>query len=96
MKRVRELAFPPGVSQLVNVHILDLAKDGFIKPHVDSVRVRSTELFRCGSCFWKRGFLLAVLRRHDRWIISPVACRASSSSRSSKGSIFQTELGIWM
>ncbi|OQV13322.1 putative Alpha-ketoglutarate-dependent dioxygenase alkB-like protein 7, mitochondrial [Hypsibius exemplaris] len=38
MKRVRDLAFPPGVSQLVNVHILDLAKDGYIKPHVDSIR----------------------------------------------------------
>ncbi|XP_055335401.1 alpha-ketoglutarate-dependent dioxygenase alkB homolog 7, mitochondrial-like [Paramacrobiotus metropolitanus] len=38
LKRVRDLAFPPGVSQLVNVHILDLAKDGYIKPHVDSVR----------------------------------------------------------
>ncbi|XP_078658395.1 alpha-ketoglutarate-dependent dioxygenase alkB homolog 7, mitochondrial-like [Branchiostoma floridae x Branchiostoma belcheri] len=38
LQRVRRLAFPPGVPQLHLVHVLDLAKDGWIKPHVDSVK----------------------------------------------------------
>ncbi|XP_015124670.1 alpha-ketoglutarate-dependent dioxygenase alkB homolog 7, mitochondrial [Diachasma alloeum] len=36
--RVRKLAFPPGMPQLGLVHVLDLAPEGRIKPHVDSVR----------------------------------------------------------
>ncbi len=38
--RIRQFAFPKGTKQLKYVHILDLAKNGYIKPHVDSVRVR--------------------------------------------------------
>jgi len=38
IQRIRDLAFPPGVPQLKLVHILDLAKEGVIKPHIDSVR----------------------------------------------------------
>ncbi|CAH1242650.1 ALKBH7 [Branchiostoma lanceolatum] len=38
LRRVRRLAFPPGVPQVHLVHVLDLAKDGWIKPHVDSVK----------------------------------------------------------
>ena len=40
LQRVRDAAFEPGVPQLVLVHVLDLAKDGYIKPHVDSIKVR--------------------------------------------------------
>jgi len=40
LSRVRQLAFPDGT--LRHVHVLDLAPDGVIKPHVDSVRF-------CGS-----------------------------------------------
>lgn len=40
LQRVRDLAFPPGQPQLSHVHVLDLRKDGHIKPHIDSVRVR--------------------------------------------------------
>lgn len=36
--RIREKAFPPGMPQLSLVHVLDLAENGFIKPHVDSTR----------------------------------------------------------
>nr|XP_022906386.1 alpha-ketoglutarate-dependent dioxygenase alkB homolog 7, mitochondrial [Onthophagus taurus] len=36
--RVRKIAFPPGVAQLKLVHILDLDKNGHIKPHIDAVR----------------------------------------------------------
>lgn len=34
------MAFPPGTPQLGYVHVLDLAPNGKIKPHVDSVRVK--------------------------------------------------------
>ncbi|KAI4455184.1 spermatogenesis associated 11-related [Holotrichia oblita] len=36
--RVRSLVFPPSVAQLNHVHILDLDKKGYIKPHIDAVR----------------------------------------------------------
>jgi alkylated DNA repair protein alkB family protein 7 len=39
LQRARDVAFPPGTSQLSLVHVLDLAVDGVIKPHIDSVRV---------------------------------------------------------
>jgi len=32
-------AFPSEVTQLLLVHVLDLAPEGWIKPHVDSIRV---------------------------------------------------------
>ncbi len=39
LQRVRDLAFPPGKPQMTYVHVLDLAKEGYIKAHIDSVRV---------------------------------------------------------
>lgn len=42
LNRVRSVAFPKGSQLLGPVHILDLDKDGYIKPHVDSVKF-------CGS-----------------------------------------------
>lgn len=39
LDRVRREAFPPEMIQLSLVHILDLAPEGWIKPHIDSVRV---------------------------------------------------------
>ncbi|KAG5880884.1 hypothetical protein JTB14_001460 [Gonioctena quinquepunctata] len=38
LNRVRSIAFPPHVSQLKFVHILDLDKNGYIKPHIDAIR----------------------------------------------------------
>ncbi|KAL4237176.1 Alpha-ketoglutarate-dependent dioxygenase alkB 7 [Mactra antiquata] len=38
IQRVRDKAFPPGVPQLTYVHVLDLKKEGYIKPHVDAVK----------------------------------------------------------
>jgi len=38
VQRLREKSFEPGVKQLPYVHVLDLAEDGYIKPHIDSVR----------------------------------------------------------
>lgn len=37
-QRVRDLAFPAGVPQIAYVHVLDISKEGYIKPHVDAVR----------------------------------------------------------
>ncbi|XP_059203674.1 alpha-ketoglutarate-dependent dioxygenase alkB homolog 7, mitochondrial [Centropristis striata] len=42
LKRVRSVAFPEGSPLLGPVHILDLDKAGYIKPHIDSVKF-------CGS-----------------------------------------------
>ncbi|KAM3598740.1 uncharacterized protein V6R79_021983 [Siganus canaliculatus] len=42
LNRVRSVAFPKGSQLLGPVHILDLDKKGYIKPHVDSVKF-------CGS-----------------------------------------------
>lgn len=39
LSRVRSVAFNEGSSLLGPVHILDLDKSGYIKPHVDSVKV---------------------------------------------------------
>lgn len=39
LERVRNVAFPPGVAALKFVHILDLDKKGYIKPHIDAIRV---------------------------------------------------------
>lgn len=39
LDRVRREAFPPETNHLSLVHILDLAPEGWIKPHIDSVRV---------------------------------------------------------
>ncbi|KAK2575101.1 hypothetical protein KPH14_008827 [Odynerus spinipes] len=38
INRIRQKAFPPGMPQLSLVHVLDLTAEGWIKPHVDSVR----------------------------------------------------------
>jgi len=38
LDRIRKIGFPPPVRQLKLVHVLDLAKTGVIKPHIDSVR----------------------------------------------------------
>ncbi|KAG7207924.1 hypothetical protein KM043_009513 [Ampulex compressa] len=38
LNRVREKAFPKEMSQLQLIHILDLSAEGWIKPHVDSIK----------------------------------------------------------
>ena len=39
LQKVGDLAFPLGKPQMTYVHVLDLAKEGHIKAHIDSVRV---------------------------------------------------------
>ncbi|GFR57786.1 alpha-ketoglutarate-dependent dioxygenase alkB homolog 7, mitochondrial-like Protein [Elysia marginata] len=38
LERVKSLAFTSEVAPLAYVHVLDIAKEGYIKPHVDAVR----------------------------------------------------------
>lgn len=38
VNRIRKTAFPEGMPQIAYIHVLDLAKEGWIKPHVDSIR----------------------------------------------------------
>ena len=38
IKKVKEFTFPPALQTLPYVHILDLDKNGVIKPHIDSVK----------------------------------------------------------
>ncbi|ESO94504.1 hypothetical protein LOTGIDRAFT_118068 [Lottia gigantea] len=38
LKKVRDISFAPGTPQIDFTHILDIKKDGYIKPHIDAVR----------------------------------------------------------
>ncbi|XP_011504813.1 PREDICTED: alpha-ketoglutarate-dependent dioxygenase alkB homolog 7, mitochondrial [Ceratosolen solmsi marchali] len=38
INKIKEKAFPSDMEQLKLVHVLDLAEDGWIKPHVDSIK----------------------------------------------------------
>lgn len=48
LERVRAAALPPNIPHLGPVHVLDLDKNGYIKPHVDSVKVRGQGGLRGG------------------------------------------------
>lgn len=41
IERIRKTAFSENANHIKYVHILEIAKDGFIKPHVDSIRVNN-------------------------------------------------------
>lgn len=52
---MRSIAFAEGSPLLGPVHILDLDKNGFIKPHIDSVKVgfqgrRAADIVFQGQC----------------------------------------------
>lgn len=48
VSRMRQYAFPENENQIAQIHILDLAKTGVIKPHVDSIRYCGNII--CGLC----------------------------------------------
>lgn len=48
LARLQEFAFPNQEEKLALMHILDLAKTGVIKPHVDSIRFCGNTI--CGLC----------------------------------------------
>ncbi len=39
LSRIRQFAFHDPTQTLIHVHVLDIAKDGYIKPHIDAIRV---------------------------------------------------------
>ncbi|KAK3090956.1 hypothetical protein FSP39_016042 [Pinctada imbricata] len=61
LKRVQDVAFPPPTAKLAYVHILDLQKTGYIKPHIDAVRF-------CGNTIAGLSLLSSSVMRlvHDK------------------------------
>lgn len=59
---MRTVAFAEGSPLLGPVHVLDLDKNGFIKPHIDSVKVGFKGQGSADVVFWGQCFLLVV---HD-------------------------------
>lgn len=49
IQRIKDLAFPEGAPHLAYVHVLDIEKNGYIKAHVDSVRV-CIYAYKCLVC----------------------------------------------
>ncbi|XP_043236056.1 alpha-ketoglutarate-dependent dioxygenase alkB homolog 7, mitochondrial-like [Amphibalanus amphitrite] len=83
LERVRHLAMPPGTPPLKHVHVLDLAADGVIKPHVDSTRfcgsviagvsLLSDAVMRLVSCAEPTRRLDALLPRRSLYIMRHTA-----------------------
>lgn len=44
LARVRHDVFDDPKQSLVHVHVLDIAKDGYIKPHIDAIRYCGTTI----------------------------------------------------
>ncbi|CAF0834578.1 unnamed protein product [Adineta ricciae] len=44
LSRIRQFAFDDPTQTLVHVHVLDIAKDGYIKPHIDAIRYCGTTI----------------------------------------------------
>ncbi|CAF3112409.1 unnamed protein product [Rotaria sp. Silwood2] len=44
LSRIRQLAFDDPTQTLMHVHVLDIAKDGYIKPHIDAIRYCGTTI----------------------------------------------------
>lgn len=79
LQRVRDVAFPPNVSQLAYVHVLDLMKEGYIKPHVDAVKfcgdtiagisLLSSAVMRLVNCEDKNKYADILLKRRSLYIM---------------------------
>lgn len=52
LQRVQAAAFSPGQTLLSSVHVLDLEPRGYIKPHVDSIKVGSGQSLGAPSWGW--------------------------------------------
>lgn len=73
--RVREYAFPEKQQQLPQIHVLDLAKTGVIKPHVDSVRFCGNIL--CGLCLLSDAVMRLVHVKQKDQIVDVILQRRS-------------------
>ncbi|XP_055951377.1 alpha-ketoglutarate-dependent dioxygenase alkB homolog 7, mitochondrial-like isoform X2 [Argiope bruennichi] len=80
IQRLQKLAFPAECKTLKLVHVLDLSKDGYIKPHVDSVRfcgniisgisLLSSSIMRLAMEENKEMFVDVLLQRQSLYIMS--------------------------
>lgn len=52
LQRVQAAAFGPGQTLLSSVHVLDLEPRGYIKPHVDSIKVGRSQQLEAPSWGW--------------------------------------------
>ncbi|CAI9603344.1 unnamed protein product [Staurois parvus] len=67
LQRVREEAFPSGQAQLSLVHVLDLQKEGYIKPHVDSVKFCGNTI--AGICLLSSSIMrLVCVNSPEEWV----------------------------
>ncbi|XP_054166651.1 alpha-ketoglutarate-dependent dioxygenase alkB homolog 7, mitochondrial-like [Oppia nitens] len=81
--RVRNTAFPAGVAPIRSVHVLDLAKTGVIKAHVDAVRfcgdtiagisLLSSSVMRLADETDNTVFVDALIKRRSLYIMSGIA-----------------------
>jgi len=75
LQRVKDLAFPTHASPIAYVHVLDIAKEGYIKPHVDSVRFCGSTI--AGLCLLSPAVMrLALEAQPDRFadVLLPRRC----------------------
>ena len=61
LKRVQQVAFPPGEPILPFVHVLDLQKTGYIKAHIDSVRVHLIYIYHSWMILTFQDHLLGLI-----------------------------------
>ncbi|XP_041464467.1 alpha-ketoglutarate-dependent dioxygenase alkB homolog 7, mitochondrial-like [Lytechinus variegatus] len=67
IQRIRDQAFPAGSPQLTLVHVLDLAQNGYIKPHVDSVKFCGSTI--AGLCLLSPAVMRLVHEENnDQWV----------------------------
>ncbi|XP_054708780.1 alpha-ketoglutarate-dependent dioxygenase alkB homolog 7, mitochondrial-like isoform X3 [Uloborus diversus] len=79
LQRVRDIAFTPQCSQIKHVHVLDIAKHGYIKPHVDSIKfcgdtiaglsLLSSSIMRLAKENNKEKFVDVLLSRRSLYIM---------------------------
>lgn len=75
------MAFGVGVVPLPHVHVLDISKDGYIKPHVDAVRVI---LFYCIFYYGVYEYetrLMEKILRNCMWTVALHGCETWSINR---------------
>ncbi|XP_013787528.1 alpha-ketoglutarate-dependent dioxygenase alkB homolog 7, mitochondrial-like [Limulus polyphemus] len=67
LQRVKQMAFPTNEPLLKHVHVLDLAEDGYIKPHIDSIRFCGDTI--AGLCLLSDAVMKLVEEDHiENWV----------------------------
>ncbi|CAF1381927.1 unnamed protein product [Adineta steineri] len=75
LSRIRQFAFDDPKQTLVHVHVLDIAKDGYIKPHIDAIRY-------CGTTITGLSFLsssiMRLVHKDDKTLIANILLKPKS------------------